>query len=91
MDLWDRDAIDLLGPAFIEIGADGTGSFRFVVIVVVATDPSRRRLRLPGGRPAVARIARRPPKPPTVLNRPSSADGATRPRLTGRSVGGRLA
>src|SRR6266508_515279 len=32
MDLWDRDAIDLLGPAFVEIGADGTGSFRFVAV-----------------------------------------------------------
>lgn len=32
MDLWDRDAIDLLGPAFIEIGAAGTGSFRFIAV-----------------------------------------------------------
>lgn len=32
MDLWDRDAIDVLGPAFIEIGADGTGSFRFIAV-----------------------------------------------------------
>ena len=32
MDLWDRDAIDLLGPAFIEIGADGAGSFRFIAV-----------------------------------------------------------
>ena len=32
MDLWDHDAIDLLGPAFIEIGADGTGSFRFIAV-----------------------------------------------------------
>jgi hypothetical protein len=32
MELWDRDAIDLLGPAFIEIGADGTGSFRFIAV-----------------------------------------------------------
>jgi hypothetical protein len=32
MDLWDRDAIDLLGPAFIEISADGTGSFRFIAV-----------------------------------------------------------
>jgi hypothetical protein len=32
MDLWDRDAVDLLGPAFIEIGADGTGSFRFIAV-----------------------------------------------------------
>ena len=32
MDLWDRDAIDLLGPAFIEIGADGVGAFRFIAV-----------------------------------------------------------
>lgn len=32
MDLWDRDAIDLLGPAFIEIRADGFGSFRFIAV-----------------------------------------------------------
>ena len=31
-DLWDRDAIDLLGPAFIEINADGTGAFRFIAV-----------------------------------------------------------
>jgi hypothetical protein len=29
MELWDSDAIELLGPAFIELKADGTGSFRF--------------------------------------------------------------
>ena len=32
MDLWDRDAIDLLGPAFIEIGADGVGALRFIAV-----------------------------------------------------------
>lgn len=32
MELWDRDAIELLGPAFIKIGADGTGSFRFIAV-----------------------------------------------------------
>lgn len=32
MDLWDRDAIDLLGPAFVEINSDGTGSFRFIAV-----------------------------------------------------------
>ena len=32
MDLWDRDAIDLLGPAFIEIAKDGHGSFRFIAV-----------------------------------------------------------
>ncbi|MGH3607711.1 MAG: hypothetical protein ACRDRD_06435 [Pseudonocardiaceae bacterium] len=29
MDLWDRDAIDLVEPGFIEFGADGTGQFGF--------------------------------------------------------------
>lgn len=32
MDLWDREAIDLLGPAFIEFHRDGTGSFRFIAV-----------------------------------------------------------
>jgi len=32
MDQWDRDAIDLLGPALIQIGADGDGSFRFIAV-----------------------------------------------------------
>ena len=32
MDLWDRDAIDLLGPAFIEITRNGTGEFRFIAV-----------------------------------------------------------
>jgi hypothetical protein len=32
MDLWDRDAIDLVGPAFIEFRADGTGGFRFIAV-----------------------------------------------------------
>src|SRR5829696_7806075 len=32
MDLWDRDAIDLLGAAFIEIDGDGSGSFRFIAV-----------------------------------------------------------
>jgi hypothetical protein len=33
MGLWDRDAIVLLGPAFIEISADGSGSFRFIAVL----------------------------------------------------------
>ena len=33
MELWDREAIDLLGPAFIEIGPDGQGRFRFIAVV----------------------------------------------------------
>lgn len=32
MGLWDEDAIDLLGPAFIEIAPNGQGSFRFIVV-----------------------------------------------------------
>ncbi len=32
MDLWDRDAIDLLGPAFIDLDADGSGCFRFIAV-----------------------------------------------------------
>ena len=32
MDLWDRDVIDLVQPAFIEIARDGRGSFQFIVV-----------------------------------------------------------
>ena len=32
MDLWDSDTIELLGPAFIELKADETGSFRFIAV-----------------------------------------------------------
>lgn len=32
MDLWDADAIDLVGPAVIEIRSDGTGWFRFIAV-----------------------------------------------------------
>ncbi len=32
MDLWDRDAIDLVGPAYIELKVDGTGRFRFIAV-----------------------------------------------------------
>ena len=31
MDLWDREAIDLLGPAFVEFEGDG-GHFRFIAV-----------------------------------------------------------
>lgn len=31
MELWDRETMDLLGPAFIEFGAEG-GSFRFIAV-----------------------------------------------------------
>jgi hypothetical protein len=33
MELWDNEAIDLLGPAFNEINADGTGAFQFIAVV----------------------------------------------------------
>ncbi len=32
MELWDEDALDLLGPAFIEIGPRDDGSFRFIAV-----------------------------------------------------------
>jgi hypothetical protein len=32
MDLWDREAIELVGPGFIEFGEDGTGEFGFIAV-----------------------------------------------------------
>ncbi|MCE7006398.1 hypothetical protein LWC34_26720 [Kibdelosporangium philippinense] len=32
MDLWDRDAIDLVEPGFIEFAKDGTGQFGFIAV-----------------------------------------------------------
>jgi hypothetical protein len=32
VDLWDQEAIDLLGPAFIEFGKDRSGQFRFIAV-----------------------------------------------------------
>ena len=32
MDLWDQEALDLVGPATAEFGRDQTGSFRFVAV-----------------------------------------------------------
>jgi hypothetical protein len=32
MDLWDRDALDLVAPAFIEFTPDRTGSFGFIAV-----------------------------------------------------------
>ncbi len=32
MDLWDREFIDLLGPAFVQFGIDRTGRFRFIAV-----------------------------------------------------------
>lgn len=32
MDLWDLDAIELLGPALLEFNAGGTGSFGFIAV-----------------------------------------------------------
>ena len=32
MELWERDAIDLVGPAFFEVGPGDQGSFRFIAV-----------------------------------------------------------
>jgi hypothetical protein len=32
MDLWDRHALDLVAPAFLEIRKDDTGSFGFIAV-----------------------------------------------------------
>ncbi|PBC53138.1 hypothetical protein CJ179_01785 [Rhodococcus sp. ACS1] len=32
MDMWDRDAIDLVEPGFIEFADDGTGEFGFIAV-----------------------------------------------------------
>ena len=32
MDQWDRDAIELLGPAYIELKMNRRGSFRFIAV-----------------------------------------------------------
>lgn len=32
MEVWDREAIDLLGPAFIELTSNGQGNFRFIAV-----------------------------------------------------------
>lgn len=32
MELWDEEARDLLGPAYIKFGSDGTGEFRFIAV-----------------------------------------------------------
>ncbi len=32
MELWDDEAINLLGPAFIHFGPDNSGSFRFIAV-----------------------------------------------------------
>lgn len=32
MDLWDLDAIELLGPGFISFNSDNTGRFRFIAV-----------------------------------------------------------
>lgn len=33
MELWDRDAIDLVEPGFIDIGSNGTGTLSFIAVV----------------------------------------------------------
>lgn len=32
MDVWDRDALDLVGPAFIDFRTDFTGEFGFIAV-----------------------------------------------------------
>jgi hypothetical protein len=32
MEMWDREAIDLVGPGFIEFAKNGTGRFGFVAV-----------------------------------------------------------
>ncbi|MGP3969311.1 hypothetical protein [Streptomyces sp. 6N223] len=32
MEMWDRDAIDLVGPGFIEFAEDGSGQFGFIAV-----------------------------------------------------------
>ncbi len=32
MDMWDRNAIDLVEPGFIEFAGDGTGQFGFIAV-----------------------------------------------------------
>lgn len=32
MELWDRASLDLVEPAFIDFGADGTGEFQFIAV-----------------------------------------------------------
>lgn len=32
MDMWDREAIDLVEPGFIEFAEDGTGQFGFIAV-----------------------------------------------------------
>lgn len=32
MDEWDRETLDLMGPAFIEFREDGTGPFAFIAV-----------------------------------------------------------
>jgi hypothetical protein len=32
MDLWDAEAINLLGPGYIQFDADRTGHFRFIAV-----------------------------------------------------------
>lgn len=48
-DLWDRESLDLLGPAFITFGKDGLGEFRVIAVQGdLDARPSTRE-----GRPAV--------------------------------------
>lgn len=44
MELWDEEARDLLGPAYIKFGSDGMGEFRFIAVQLLPTAPSLTRL-----------------------------------------------
>ena len=48
MDLWDRDAIDLLGPAYIDISGDGSGRFQFIAVTGEIDGRHLERDRCPG-------------------------------------------
>ncbi len=41
MELWDRDDLDLVGPAFIEFDEDRTGRFAFIASRVRSTPAMR--------------------------------------------------
>lgn len=58
MDLWDREAIELVGPGYLEFREDGMASFGLIAVKgwldcrPVQTDsPTRRRVHLGRGRP----------------------------------------
>jgi hypothetical protein len=50
MELWDRDAIDLIGPAHPQIGTDGSGTLRFIAVEGDVDGRHVERERAPRGR-----------------------------------------